>query len=357
MDTGNGAGMRPLAYTRAATAAQALQACAQEGAQSDETAQGAMFIAGGTNLVDLMKLQIMRPHHLIDLNATPLADIVVSDSGGLRLGAMARNAQTAYHPQVQQRYPLLAAAILAAASAQIRNMASNGGNLLQRTRCTYFYDPATPCNKRRRGSGCSAIGGLNKYHAILGASEHCIATHPSDMCVALAALDASVHVRGPAGAREIAFAEFHRLPGAEPERDTVLEEGELIEYIALPDADDLVAHSAYLKIRERLSYAFGLVSVAAALALDDDGRIVRARIALGGVAHKPWRRPESEVCLVGLVPGREAFGHAADLLLEGAVAQHDNGFKITLARRTVVRALEAAAAGTQVAHPGRGVAA
>ncbi|SEL18296.1 xanthine dehydrogenase YagS FAD-binding subunit [Pseudoxanthomonas sp. GM95] len=343
--------MRPVRYVRPAVIAAAIAALHEERIAalppSDSLAQ---FIAGGTNLVDLMKLQIIRPAMLVDINWLPMDQITPNGAGGLRLGAGARNAETANHPQVQKHYPLLSAAMLSAASPQIRNMASNGGNLLQRTRCSYFYDHATPCNKRTPGVGCAAIGGLNKYHAILGASAHCIATHPSDMCVALAALEATVHVQSDGGTRDIDFADFHRLPGIHPERDNTLLPGELITHIDLPELDRFASHSAYLKIRERLSYAFGLVSVAVALDLDDTGLIREARIALGGVAHKPWRTSAAELCLVGVVPQRQAFERCAEMLLEGALAQHSNGFKIVLAKRTVVRALEAATAGTAQTH-------
>ena len=234
----------------------------------------------------------------------------------MRIGALVPNSDLAYHPLVAQRYPMLASAILAGASAQLRNMASTGGNLLQRTRCYYFYDTATPCNKREPGSGCSAIAGLNRMHAILGTSEACIATHPSDMCVALAALDATVHVAGPAGARVIAFADFHRLPGDTPQRDTNLQPNEIVTAVELP-AQGFAANYTYLKIRDRLSYAFALVSVAAALELEE-GRIKEARLALGGVAHKPWRDPAAEAALRGQAADQATFARAADLLLRDA---------------------------------------
>ena len=308
------------------------------------------FIAGGTNLIDLMKENVMRPARLVDVNHLPLARIELAEDGGLRLGALARNAATAYDTQVRERYPLISQAILAGASPQIRNMASDGGNLLQRTRCHYFYDTETPCNKRTPGAGCSAIGNLARQHAILGASEHCIATHPSDMCVALAAMGAVVEVESPRGRRDIRFADFHRLPGDTPQHDTTLEQDELIVAILLPPADEFAAHSAYLKIRERASYAFALVSVAAALDIGEDGRIRAARIAVGGVAHKPWRVPEAEALLEGVAPDTAAFTRAALRVLEGAVPQGsglgNNAFKIPMARRAIVRALEVAAAGT-----------
>ena len=249
----------------------------------------AKFIAGGTNLVDLMKEDVERPSRLIDISRLPLKTVEETKDGGVRIGALVPNSDLAWHPLIEQRYPLLSSAILAGASAQLRNMASTGGNLLQRTRCYYFYDTATPCNKREPGSGCSAIKGVNRMHAILGTSETCIATHPSDMCVALAAIDAKVHVTGPPGERTIAFADFHRVPGNTPEIDSNLHPNEIITAIELPPRG-FAANYSYLKIRDRLSYAFALVSVAAALELEGD-RIKDARLALGGVAHKPWRDP------------------------------------------------------------------
>jgi xanthine dehydrogenase YagS FAD-binding subunit len=330
--------MTPITFARADDAAAALTALADGGATR--------FIAGGTNLLDLMKENIARPARLIDINGLPFAGIEDTEDGGLRLGALARNADTAYHPEVRSRYPLLSAAILAGASPQIRNMASNGGNLLQRTRCHYFYDAGVPCNKREPGSGCPAIGGITRQHAILGASAHCIATHPSDMCVALAALDATVHVRSRSGGRAIAFSDFHRLPGDKPEIDNVLAADELITHIVLPPAEQFRAHSAYLKLRDRASYAFALVSVAAALDLADDGSVREARVAIGSVAHKPWRLREAESLLQGAMPTAENFALVAEALLRSAQGQGENDFKIPLARRAIVRALETAAAGT-----------
>jgi xanthine dehydrogenase YagS FAD-binding subunit len=301
--------------------------------------EGARFIAGGTNLLDLMKGNVERPRRLLDISRLPLRDIERTADGGLRLGALASNADVAYHPEVERRYPLLTAAILAGASPQLRNMATVGGNLMQRTRCPYFYDTATPCNKREPGSGCSAITGFNRSHAILGTSEHCIATNPSDMSVALAALKAVVHVTGPTGARAIPLSQFHRLPGDAPERDTTLRPAEIITAVELP-ARGFAAHHAYLKVRERASYAFALVSVAAVLEMDGE-RIVEARLALGGVAHKPWRDPEAETLLRGRTV-REARS-AADTLLRGARGFGHNNFKIELARRAIVRAVAQAA--------------
>ncbi|MDR7049077.1 xanthine dehydrogenase YagS FAD-binding subunit [Duganella sp. 3397] len=312
----------------------------------DANAAPSKVIAGGTNLLDLMKERVMGPQQLVDINALPLDQITAAPDGGLRLGAIARNADTAYHPLVRAQYPVLTAAILAGASPQIRNMASNGGNLLQRTRCHYFYDATTPCNKRAPGTGCSAIGGLTRQHAILGASAQCIATHPSDMCVALAALDAVVCVRSSAGERRIDFADFHRLPGEQPERDTVLAAGDLITHIDLPPAAQFVRHSAYLKFRDRASYAFALVSVAAMLDVGEDGKVRDARIALGSVAHKPWRVPAAEAVLIGRQVDETAFAEAADVLLAGAQGQGQNDFKVTMARRAVIRALTQAVEGT-----------
>lgn len=313
------------------------------------------FIAGGTNLLDLMKEGITRPQHLIDINGISLTSIESSEDGGLRLGALARNAETAYHPLVRTGYPLLSVAILSGASPQIRNMATDGGNLLQRTRCYYFYDTQTPCNKRELGSGCSAIGNLARQHAILGSSPLCIATHPSDMCVALAALGAVVHVESKNGVRSIPFSEFHRLPGDRPDIDNTLHPGELVTHIQLPPAQRFAKHCAYLKIRERASYAFALVSVAAAVVLDESNRIVEARLALGGVAHKPWRLAEAEELLRGRSPDREAFIDAANVLLAGAQPQGtslgSNSFKIPMARRAVVRAFEMALAGKKSLLP------
>jgi xanthine dehydrogenase YagS FAD-binding subunit len=333
--------MNPFTYSVASDVQSALQEI-----DSSES----KFIAGGTNLLDLMKETVMRPKRVVDINRLGLDGIEQQVGGGLRLGALARNAPTAYHPLVRAHYPVLATAILAGASPQIRNMASNGGNLLQRTRCYYFYDVGTPCNKRQPGTGCSAIGALARQHAILGASDRCIATHPSDMCVALAALDAVVHVVSRRGERRIPFAEFHRLPDDRPDVDTVLADDELIVAISLPPADAFRAHSVYLKIRERQSYAFALVSVAALLSLDEAGLIRDARLALGGVAHKPWRAASAEAMLIGGPADAEQFERVAAALLDGArpqgVGTGSNAFKIPLARRAIVRALTEAARGT-----------
>jgi len=315
-----------------------------EAALQDAVGERTAYLAGGTNLVDLLKENVARPTRIVDINRLPLRGIAETEDGGLRLGALATNSETAYDERVQRRYPLLSSAILAGASPQLRNAATNGGNLNQRTRCYYFYDVATPCNKREPGQGCGAIGGVNRIHAILGASPSCIATHPSDMCVALAALKAEVRVMGPGGERVIPFADYHRLPGDEPERDSTLRPGELVTAIDLPP-EDFSAHHTYLKLRDRLSYAFALVSVAAALRIDG-GRIAEARIALGGVAHKPWRREDAEEVLRGSTADAAAFERAADLLLDGAQGQGQNDFKIPLARKAILRALAQAAAGT-----------
>jgi xanthine dehydrogenase YagS FAD-binding subunit len=305
---------------------------------------GAKFIAGGTNLVDLMKMDVEQPSKLIDVSKLPLDKVEPTADGGLRIGALVPNSNLAYHPQVEQRYPMLSSALLSGASQQLRNMASVGGNLLQRTRCSYFYDVTTPCNKRAPGSGCSAIDGLNRMNAILGTSDACIAVHPSDMCVALVVLDAKVHVTGPGGERTIAIADFHRLPGDTPQRDTNLGADELITAVELPPRG-FAANCTYIKIRDRLSYAFALVSVAVGLELEG-GTIKEGRFALGGVAHKPWRNAEAEAALRGRAADTAAFTQAADIVLRDAKGFGHNAFKISLARRAIVRALSQAARGT-----------
>ncbi len=328
--------MTPFQYARAGDIADAVAQIAAN--------PGAKFIAGGTNLVDLMRMDVEQPVKLIDINRLPLDKVEETASGGLRIGALVRNTDLAYHPLVESRYPMLSSAIMAGASQQLRNMASVGGNLLQRTRCAYFYDIATPCNKRDPGSGCSAIGGLNRMNAILGTSEACIAVYPSDMCVALAVLEAKVHVTGPSGEREIPITDFHRLPGDTPERDNNLDADELITAIELP-ARGFAKNYTYIKIRDRLSYAFALLSVAAGLELDG-GNIREARFALGGVAHKPWRKAEAEAVLRGKAANEAAFAEAADVILREAKGFGHNTFKIDLARRAIVRALSQAARGT-----------
>lgn len=322
--------MNPFAYERAHDSATALTAIT--GSSS------AKFLAGGTNLVDLMKNGVEQPDRLVDINRLALAKIEALPEGGLRLGALARNADTANHALVRQLYPLLSRAILSGASPQLRNLATNGGNLLQRTRCPYFMDAGSPqCNKRDPGSGCGALEGIHRSHAIFGASDKCIATHPSDMCVALAALDAIIRVRGPKSERTIPIAEFHRLPGETPEIDTNLRRNELILSIDLP-ASPYAKHSHYLKIRDRASYEFALVSVAAALALNE-GTIQSARIVLGGVAHKPWRCIDAERILTGKEMSRSLFDQAASAALKDARPLQQNAFKVELARRAIVRSL------------------
>ena len=329
--------MNPFTYLRVSEAPQAVAELAAK--------PRAKFLGGGTNLVDLMKMGVETPEQLIDINRLPLAGVEeLPDGKGLRIGGLARNSDVAGHPLIQARYPVLSEALLAGASPQLRNRATTGGNILQRTRCAYFYDPDFPaCNKREPGSGCGALKGFNRMHAILGQSEQCIATHPSDMCVAMAALEAVVRVRGPKGEREIAFQDLHRLPGATPERETNLAPDELITAVDLP-AHPFAARSHYLKVRDRESYAFALVSVAAALDLSPDGKVRSARLALGGVAHKPWRATEAETFLAGRPATAESFRAAADAALAGAKGYQHNSFKIELARRTIVRALTTLAA-------------
>lgn len=322
--------MRPFAFIRAADAAEAAKLVA--------TNDGAQFIAGGTNLLDLMKEGIEGPVRVIDITGLPYTTIKASSNGGVTIGALARNSDTANHPLIRQNYPLLSQAILAGASAQIRNMATNGGNLLQRTRCAYFYDLSTPCNKREPGTGCSAMEGLNRHHAVLGWNAACVATHPSDMCVALAALEAVVRVMGSDGKeRSVRFTDFHRLSDI-PHRDNNLAPADLITGIELPKSP-FAAKSYYLKVRDRASYAFALVSVAAALETDKAGRILRARVALGGVAHKPWRSLEAEKVLTGKIAGDAAFKAAAEAAMKDAKPLAHNGFKVELAKRAIVRAL------------------
>jgi xanthine dehydrogenase YagS FAD-binding subunit len=328
--------MNNFSYMRAGSVASAVLEVADH--------RDTKFIAGGTNLIDLMKENVERPHRLIDVNRLPLTEIEPRPDGGLRIGALATNTKVAYHSEVRRRYPILSKAILSGASPQLRNMATTGGNLMQRTRCVYFYDTATPCNKRDPGSGCAAISGYNKNHAILGTSQHCIATHPSDMCVALAALGAIVRVTGPDGDRGVPFADFHRLPGDTPHLDTNLHADEIITAVDLPPKG-FAEHHTYLKVRERTSYAFALVSVAAALELDGDS-VRETRLALGGVAHKPWRVESAESLLNGERATRENFGPVAEALLAGARGFGHNDFKIELAKRAIVRALVQASSDT-----------
>jgi len=321
--------MTPFTYARAGDAAEAIR---------HGTAHGARYLGGGTNLVDLMRETIERPDVLVDV--TGLSDAVQeTDDGGLLIGGAARNTAVAEHRLVRTRYPALTRAIVSGASAQIRNMATTGGNLLQRTRCAYFYDTqGSCCNKRAPGQGCDAVEGFNRNHAILGASRACVAVHPSDMAVALVAFDAVIHTRGRDGERRIPLTELHRLPGTQPDIETVLEPGELITAVELPPSS-LAARSTYRKVRDRSSYAFALVSVAAAIEVQDD-HVADVRLALGGVAHRPWRATRAEEALRGIVLSRDAFAAAADAELTNAQPLKDNGFKIELARRTIVAVLE-----------------
>jgi xanthine dehydrogenase YagS FAD-binding subunit len=297
------------------------------------------FIAGGTNLVDLMKKGVTAPTRLIDINALPLKEIK-EDTTGLTIGALALNSEIADSALVQRSYPLLSMALKAGASAQLRNMATVGGNMMQRTRCSYFYDTAMPCNKRQPGTGCGAMQGYNRMHAIFGASNKCIAVHPSDMCVALAALNAKVNISGASGSRSIEFSDFHRLPGDTPEKDNTLQKGELITGVFIPKGAD--EHVAYLKVRDRASYAFALVSVAASLSISGGNTISRAAIAMGGVAHKPWRLKEAEAFLSGKAATKENFQKAASLAMKGAKAYGHNDYKLKLAPAAIVQALEQA---------------
>jgi xanthine dehydrogenase YagS FAD-binding subunit len=325
--------MRPFDFERPDDAAGAVALVAQR--------PDAAFLAGGTNLVDHMKLGIAAPTLLVDVSRLPFDEVQELDGGGLRLGAAVRNADLSAHPLVRERYPALSEALVSGASGQLRNLATTGGNLLQRTRCLYFQDRTTPCNKRDPGSGCSALGGHSRELGILGVSERCIATHPSDMAVALAALDAVVRVTGPDGKREIPLGELHRLPGEEPQRDTTLAHGELITAVDLPPA---AGRSTYRKVRDRASYAFALVSVAAVLDLDGDGVIADVRIALGGVAHKPWRAARAEAALRGGPADEAAFRAAAQEELDAATPTEDNAFKVPLAVNTIVAVLRDLAA-------------
>lgn len=325
--------MRPFDYARADDPAGAVAAVAER--------PGATYLAGGTNLVDHLKLGTTAPDLLVDLGRLDLADIEELPDGGLRVGAMVRNSDLAADPRVRRDHPMLSRALLSGASGQLRNAATTGGNLLQRTRCVYFQDPTTPCNKRAPGSGCSALGGYTRYHAILGASDACIATHPSDMAVALAALDATVVLLGAGGETRIPVTQLHRLPGDEPERDTVLEHGDLITAVELPPPAS-GTRSMYRKIRDRASYAFALVSVAAVLDLDPDAAqptVRSARIALGGVAHAPWRARRAEQLLAGAPATRESFRRAAAAELEQARPVEGNEFKVTMARGVMVSVL------------------
>ncbi|AIE84043.1 FAD binding domain-containing protein [Fimbriimonas ginsengisoli] len=318
--------MKPFEYQRAGNVGEAIRDVARD--------HGAKFLGGGTNLIDLMKYNVEQPDRLIDITHLRLDRIEKLPNGGLRIGALVRNSDLAEDSRIKRDYAVLSQALLAGASPQLRNMATTGGNLLQRTRCYYFYDTAFPCNKREPGSGCSAVGGFNRIHAILGQSDACIAVHPSDMAVAMAALDAVIQVEGPRGKRAIPVLEFHRLPGTTPHVDTNLARDEIITAVDLPAP---TGRSAYLKVRDRNSYAFALVSVAAGL--ETDGSTIRhARLALGGVAHKPWRAQEAERSLQGQPANEESFRHAAEVALAGAKGYEHNSFKIELAKRSIVKA-------------------
>jgi xanthine dehydrogenase YagS FAD-binding subunit len=335
--------MKTFDYVRPATVAEAVAAALDP---------GAAYLAAGTNLIDLMKGGVSRPSRLVDISRLPGLDRVEDlPDGGARIGALVRNADLAGDRNFARRFPAVAEALLSGASAQLRNAATVGGNLLQRTRCAYFYDVASACNKRAPGSGCDARGGDNRPHAVLGWSESCIATHPSDFCVPLVALDAVVEIEGRAGRREIPLEELHRLPGDAPERESMLEPGEMIVAVRLPAAAaDFAAHARYLKVRERTSYAFAVVSAAAALRFESD-TIAQARLALGGVALKPWRAREAELILTGARADAALFRRAAEAALAPAKPSGDNGFKIELARRIIVRALALATAGTPARAP------
>lgn len=327
--------MTPFDYERATDVSSAVSRVA--------THPHAAFLGGGTNLVDHLRLGVAHPELLVDVTQLPLTRIEPLSDGGIRVGAGVRNSDLAVNRTVRERYPVLSQALLAGASAQLRNLATTGGNLLQRTRCAYFQDVTTPCNKRQPGSGCSALEGHHRDHAILGASEHCVAVHPSDMAVALAALDALVIVLGRRGERRIPINELHRLPGNAPERDTVLERGDLIVAVELP-ALPMAANSIYYKVRDRASFAFALVSVAAALEVRN-GRVADVRIAWGGVAHKPWRALRAEAALRGAAASEENFGSAADAELADARALPHNAFKLALARNTLKMVLQRLAQG------------
>ena len=321
--------MHPFDYQQASDASGAVRAVAPR--------PDAKFLAGGTTLIDLIKLHVEKPAHLVDVTGLPLAEIAALPGGGIRIGALVKNSDLAHDARIQKNYPVLSEALLSGASPQLRNMATTAGNLMQRTRCYYFRDTATPCNKREPGSGCSAIDGYNRIHAVLGTSGKCIASHPSDMCVALMALDAQIRIQGPNWERVIPIIEFYVPYGEDPAQETVLLHGELITAVDLPPLP-FAARSHYLKVRDRASYAFALASAAVALDVQG-GRIAQARIALGGVGTKPWRSPDAEKALGGKAPGPEAYKAAADAALKGAKTYKDNGFKVELAKRTIVRAL------------------
>jgi xanthine dehydrogenase YagS FAD-binding subunit len=330
--------MEHFQLKRAANVKQALDmATAQSNAAGLQSMPAIRFLAGGTTLLDLMKLDVERPAQVIDIHRLPLDKVETLDDGGVTIGATVRNADLANHPLIKTHYPVLSQALLSGASAQLRNMATTGGNLLQRTRCVYFRDTKTPCNKREPGSGCSAIGGFNRNLAILGTSDHCIATNPSDMNVAMTALEATVHIESPQGKRSIAIDDFFLLPGTTPERETSLNAGELITHVTLP-APISGSRGVYLKLRDRASYEFALASAAVVLTVSS-GRIDHVRIALGGVGVKPWRSHEAEAALLGRAPDAPAFRAAAEAALQTARPQSQNGFKVELAKRCIQHAL------------------
>jgi xanthine dehydrogenase YagS FAD-binding subunit len=328
--------MKTFQITRAKDSGEAIATAAR--AKTAQQGAEIRFIAGGTTLIDLMKLNVEQPQNLIDVNRLPLGKIEASPDGGLTIGAAVRNSDLAYHPLVRKNYAVLSEAILSGATAQIRNMATTAGNLLQRTRCMYFRDTAMPCNKREPGSGCAAIDGANRGLAILGTSEHCIATNPSDMNVAMAALEATIHIRGPKGERSVPIADFHLLPGNTPQRETVLEPGDLITHVTLPPPAP-GSRSYYIKLRDRASYEFALAS-AAVVITTANGKISRARVALGGVGTKPWRSPEAEAELTNQSATDDVFRKAAEAALRNAKPQTQNGFKVELAKRCLVHALK-----------------
>jgi xanthine dehydrogenase YagS FAD-binding subunit len=330
--------MHTFEFVRPADSAAAVATAAQ--AKTAQQGADVRFVAGGTTLLDLMKLSVETPARVIDINRLPLNKIEAMPDGGLKIGATVRNSDLAHHPTVERDYSVLSQALLAGASAQLRNMATTAGNLLQRTRCMYFRDTAMPCNKREPGTGCPAITGANRMLAVLGTSEHCIATNPSDMCVAMAALEATIHVQGTNGARAIPFGDFHLLPGSTPHRETVLEPGDLVTHVTLPPP---LANSRqiYLKLRDRTSYEFALASAAVVITVGA-GRVTRARVALGGVGTKPWRSPEAEAALVGGPLNQANFRKAAEAALSDAKPQSENGFKIELAKRCLTYALQMA---------------
>ena len=332
--------MHTFEFIRATDADAAIATAAQ--AKTAQQGAEVRFIAGGTTLLDLMKLDVETPAHVIDINRLPFDKIEATTDGGLSIGATVRNSELAHHPTVQRDYSVLSQAILAGASAQLRNMATTAGNLVQRTRCMYFRDTAMSCNKRAPGTGCPAITGANRMLAILGTSEHCIATNPSDMCVAMAVLEATIHVQGPSGARVIPFADFHLLPGNTPDRETVLEPGDLITHVTLP-APINGSKQFYLKLRDRASYEFALASAAVVINVEN-GTVTRVRLGLGGVGTKPWRSLEAEAALVNQAATKENFRNAAEAALREAKPQSENGFKIELAKRCLTYALQQAIA-------------